>query len=343
MLPNKANKMLLFEAQYTSDSVQKPAVRLFLIGKSLVLVDYVWNLCDPATAACRGGILRAPQTNLAVTLSDGLWHFIAVSLSTNRNNIPSSLADPDLIYLYGTRYAICHSCCFCMRDADIFVGCMISLPNRSNCTGPSVTALVGSDLCDRPDIETMLRNAGSDRIKCIHNPGAAKRVRFGFACHSAGPPLELGSMIHGPSDDSAYSYLPPFDGHNWYNIGGEDNFTVPTILKPGQAPSVMIIFSVLFCRSTNGGTGECADTPIRGATRVASASIDGQTVAQPLCNNPSCSHVPFISKLDRVCCCVSTALLLTPSELSFRFCHSRIRKPQPNIQQTVGDDLFYTN
>lgn len=118
VLPNKAHKMLLFEAQYVFNSVQKPAVRLFLIGQSLVFVDYVWNLCDSAatapTSVCHGN-LRAEQTIVSPSLSDGLWHFISVSLSTNRNNIPSSLADPDLIYLYGTRCAIQHVCCISFR------------------------------------------------------------------------------------------------------------------------------------------------------------------------------------------------------------------------------------
>ena len=142
----------------------------------------------------------------------------------------------------------------------------------------------------------MLHSVNSDRIKCLFNPGSSKRVRFGFSCHATGPPAELYSMIHAPSVNTTYSYSPPFDGDNWYTIGAGHNFTVPSIHIPGQVPTVMNILSILFCRNLN-GQNECDDVPIRGATRVASAYIDGQMVTTPL--RCSCSRVSCASHSTR--------------------------------------------
>jgi hypothetical protein len=94
---------LLFELQeplyFSFDhAVQTPAMRLYLTGSSLVLVDFHWKTSCPGSSA---NAFRVVQTLSNISLLDGLWHHVAVTISTDLHKVPVSKDDPDLIYLFG--------------------------------------------------------------------------------------------------------------------------------------------------------------------------------------------------------------------------------------------------
>lgn len=104
------------------------------------------------------------------------------------------------------------------------VVCIISLSpltafTHRDCTGPNVTTVVGVDFCDRSDIQNMLNESNSDRVKCVYNPGNRKRVRFAHACQSSTPShVSLDQRKHIYSgepewDDKLWNFDPPGGCH----------------------------------------------------------------------------------------------------------------------------------
>jgi hypothetical protein len=94
---------LIFELQRPSslnfdDGVQKTLLRLYLNQSRLELVDFNWKICYN----CFESSFRVLQSRLDVSVMDGLWHHVAVSVSTDLRKVPDSSDDPDLLYLYGT-------------------------------------------------------------------------------------------------------------------------------------------------------------------------------------------------------------------------------------------------
>lgn len=173
-----------------------------------------------------------------------------------------------------------------------------------DCTGPNVTTLLGADFCDRSDVQKMLNESNSDKVKCIYNPGLPKRIRFSTICHSSLPSphadwhkrhfligaQEYGKGLHehylrtgyfSPNPDS----LPDFEHGAFWTIGQEATFRVP-VLKDRDTDAVIHNFtmnSVLFCRNLKKimmfDTGQthfaCIDNPLRSATRTARIFLDG--------------------------------------------------------------------
>jgi hypothetical protein len=73
-------------------------LRLYLRDSSLELVDFSWKICRN----CLASAFRIVQNKFDVMVTDGLWHHVAVSISTNLHKIHSSSNHPDLLYLFGT-------------------------------------------------------------------------------------------------------------------------------------------------------------------------------------------------------------------------------------------------
>jgi hypothetical protein len=161
-----------------------------------------------------------------------------------------------------------------------------------NCTGPNVTTLVGSDFCDRSDVQKMLNETNSDLVKCIYNPGNSKIIRFSSVCHSSVPSDHMNLLEQGligtepispnllmtanffPSPD----FLNPMSGAVWTIQPGE-HFRVP-VLKDTSTGDIIHSFrvnSVLFCRvmKITGMVNSCVDNPLRSATRIAKILVDG--------------------------------------------------------------------
>jgi hypothetical protein len=78
--------------------VQSTMMRLYLNQDRLELVDFAWKTTD---LSCRHDAFRITQSNFEVTVTDGLWHHVAVSVSTDLQKVPRSRDDPDLLYLFG--------------------------------------------------------------------------------------------------------------------------------------------------------------------------------------------------------------------------------------------------
>ncbi len=94
---------LIFELQRQSslifdDGVQKTLLRLYLNRSSLELVDFYWKICHN----CVDSSFRVVQSRFDISVMDGLWHHVAVSVSTDLRKVPKSNDDPDLLYLFGT-------------------------------------------------------------------------------------------------------------------------------------------------------------------------------------------------------------------------------------------------
>ena len=77
--------------------LQRTMLRLYLRGSSLELVDFEWKRCR----SCLSSTFRVVQNKFDAIVTDGLWHNVTVSLSTDMHKIPSP-NDPDLLYLFGT-------------------------------------------------------------------------------------------------------------------------------------------------------------------------------------------------------------------------------------------------
>ncbi len=96
-------RFLIFELQRPKSldfnfAMQQTLLRLYLNQSRLELVDFNWKTCY----SCVRDSFRIVQSRLDVSVSDGLWHHIAVSISTDLHKIPSSNDHPDLLYLFGT-------------------------------------------------------------------------------------------------------------------------------------------------------------------------------------------------------------------------------------------------
>ncbi len=94
---------LIFELQrpysFNFDhGTQNTLLRLYLNNSRLELVDFNWKVCR----ICKSSAFRIAQSQFSVTVADGLWHHVAVTVSTDLQKKPSSSDDPDLIFLFGT-------------------------------------------------------------------------------------------------------------------------------------------------------------------------------------------------------------------------------------------------
>jgi hypothetical protein len=94
---------LIFELQrpFTfnfDEGTQNTLLRLYLNNSRLELVDFNWKVCR----MCKSSAFRIAQSQFSVTVADGLWHHVAVTVSTDLQKKPSSRDDPDLIFLFGT-------------------------------------------------------------------------------------------------------------------------------------------------------------------------------------------------------------------------------------------------
>jgi hypothetical protein len=104
IIPSSASlTYLIFELQepleFNFDTeVQNSALRLYLKGARLEFVDLNWKTSCPASRRS----LRAIQQSTSVSLMDGLWHHVAVTVSTELYRVPSTPDDPDVLYLFGT-------------------------------------------------------------------------------------------------------------------------------------------------------------------------------------------------------------------------------------------------
>lgn len=78
--------------------LQHTLLRLYLKNSSLELVDFGWKTCRN----CLSNGFRVVQNKFDSIVTDGLWHNVTVSISTDLHKIPSSLNDTDLLYLFGT-------------------------------------------------------------------------------------------------------------------------------------------------------------------------------------------------------------------------------------------------
>ncbi len=169
------------------------------------------------------------------------------------------------------------------------------------------------DFCDRPDIQKMLNESNSDQVKCVFNPGDAKRVRFTHACQSSTPshvPLEQRKNIyreHPEWDWKLWNFDPPAtcigckSGAHW-TINPGERYRLPILRERYGEPYVynVKISGILYCRDiwtggeyANWGDGECTDHPLRGASRLAKIYVDGTEVlftshAECVCFN---SHI----------------------------------------------------
>jgi hypothetical protein len=79
-------------------NLQHTMLRLYLKDSSLELVDFGWKTCRN----CLSSAFRVKQNKFDAIVTDGLWHHVTVSISTDLQKIPSSRDDPDLLYLFGT-------------------------------------------------------------------------------------------------------------------------------------------------------------------------------------------------------------------------------------------------
>jgi hypothetical protein len=77
---------------------QHTLLRLYLNHSKLELVDFNWKVCRN----CKSSPFRVVQNNFDVSVTDGLWHHVAVSVTTDLHKMPYSSDDPDLLYLFGT-------------------------------------------------------------------------------------------------------------------------------------------------------------------------------------------------------------------------------------------------
>jgi hypothetical protein len=149
----------------------------------------------------------------------------------------------------------------------------------------------------------MLNRSSSDHVKCVFNPGNAKRVRFAHACQSSTPSHvsldQLKNIYSGTPelDGKLWNFDPPGTCHgcksgaHWTIMPGE-RFRLP-ILRNGTSVYDMKISAILFCQTLMGGdpmlwgNGECTVHPLRGATRLAKIYVDGIEVghSECFCNN----------------------------------------------------------
>jgi hypothetical protein len=95
---------LLFELQapfnFNFDPlVQSTMLRLYLNRGSLELVDFYWKVTDNT---CMTSAFRVTQSNFTVSVMDGLWHHVAVDISTDLQKTPKEPHDPDILYLFGS-------------------------------------------------------------------------------------------------------------------------------------------------------------------------------------------------------------------------------------------------
>jgi hypothetical protein len=78
--------------------VQQTLLRLYVWQTGLELVDFFWKTCRN----CLQSSFRVVQSRFDISVLDGLWHHVSVSISTDLQKVPASDDDPDLLYLYGT-------------------------------------------------------------------------------------------------------------------------------------------------------------------------------------------------------------------------------------------------
>ncbi len=160
---------------------------------------------------------------------------------------------------------------------------------RRTCTGPNVSTLVGADLCDRDDVQKMLNETGSDSIRCIFNPGAAKRIRLSTSCHSSLPTgvannVEQGYFRANEIGEHSLLYNPPPDGidaryGSFWTIPHNQSMPVPVVTAQGNVIGRQRLNAILYCRTLEQSSQKCIDNPLRSATRTAKIFIDGVQVS----------------------------------------------------------------
>ncbi len=143
---------------------------------------------------------------------------------------------------------------------------------------------MGADFCDRDDVQRMLNESNSDAVKCIYNPGPSKRIRLSSACQSSLPSqvlVDVFEFIYGkdeaPAGYEVYpSYVGRFPSGAYWIVEQNQALRVPVIRSASdhQQAFHLKVSSVLFCRVL-WPHGECRDTPLRGASRMAKMFIDG--------------------------------------------------------------------
>jgi hypothetical protein len=150
-----------------------------------------------------------------------------------------------------------------------------------------VTTLVGADFCDRHDVQAMLKESGSDIVKCIYNPGPQKKIRLSHSCQSSIPSeviYHLFTSVYGYLGDE-YEYIPsgswPYPSGTYWIIDQHQAFPIPRIRKISNHQETVIpkVSSILFCRAL-WPHGECRDSPVRGARRIAKIFIDDVEVSK---------------------------------------------------------------
>jgi hypothetical protein len=179
----------------------------------------------------------------------------------------------------------------------LFAKDVISCPCFRDCTGPNVSTLVGADFCDREDVQKMLNQSGSDRVKCIYNPGPSKNIRISRACDSSSPGVvnqyksviqnlfsetQLRNIVHPnwtyfprPVGDSDFNHHPIV--HSYWTIGQGQNMTLPVVHDlNGNVMFHPRANAILYCRTLL--QHSCLDHPLRSATRTAKIFIDGVEV-----------------------------------------------------------------
>lgn len=157
------------------------------------------------------------------------------------------------------------------------------------CTGPNVSTLVGTDFCDRDDVQKMLNKTGSDSIRCIYNPGATKRIRLSRSCHSSLPTGVANNVEQGyfrASEIGAHGLLydPPPDGDDarygsYWTIPHDQTLRVPVMTSQGNVAGPQRLNAILYCRTLEQSSHKCIDNPLRSATRTAKIFIDGVQVS----------------------------------------------------------------
>ena len=183
----------------------------------------------------------------------------------------------------------------------------ISSSRFRDCTGPNVSTLVGTDFCDRDDVQKMLTQSGSDRVKCIYNPGPSKNIRISRACDSSSPGVvdQYKSVVASLFSETQLKVVHPNwvfhprpDGdsninihsimHSYWTIGQGQNMRLPVVHN--GSGSVMLYpraNAILYCRVLF--DHNCVDHPLRGASRTAKIFIDGAEVNMHFvylcCNN----------------------------------------------------------
>ena len=98
----KGYSYLIFELQRPfaldfGDDSQHTLLRLYFKNSRLELVDFNWKACRN----CLSSAFRVVQSNFNASVADGLWHHVAVSVSSHLHKVPDQ-SHPDLLYLFGT-------------------------------------------------------------------------------------------------------------------------------------------------------------------------------------------------------------------------------------------------